>query len=238
MKIRHKLIGSLIALGAFGIILGPGCADNRSSIFAVAALAVPQDTCSWSSNDSNPVRPAGRLDVAISQEYWIPILVGNQLVRRGSSTTLRTETSRVSFYEAEVNLTDSAGSAIANGNFVVPVTGFADPATGTDPGFGSVVVTLIDPTSAQSISPGQVIANVILRGETLGGVDVETDTWAFPINVCNGCSVFFPAEADDPANNVLDCDIRTDAPFYCRPGMDEAMDCRACASVNPALCQP
>lgn len=238
MKIRQKLIGSLIALGAFGMVLGPGCADNRSSIFAIGAIAVPQDTCAWISDDSAAILPAGRLDVAFSQEYWVPILVGNQLVRRGNATTLRTETSRVSFYEAEVNLTTAAGDAIDNGNFVVPVTGFADAATGNDPGFGSVAVTLIDPTSAQAIKPGEVVANIILRGETLGGVDIETDSWAFPITVCNGCSVLFTADGDDPAKPGIDCDKRGDAPVYCRMGMDEQVDCRSCAPVNPTLCQP
>lgn len=238
MKIRQKIIGSLLALGAFGTLLGPGCADNRSSIYVIGALAVPQDTCAWESSDATPLRPAGRLDLALSQEYWIPILVGNQLVKRGNAATLRTETSHVSFYEAEVNLTDSAGAAIPNGNFVVPVTGFAEAAANTDPGFGSAAVTLIDPTSAQGIKPGQVIANIILRGETLGNVEVETDSWAFPITVCNGCSVFYSADGDDPAQPGLDCDIRDDAPLYCRLGMDDPVDCRSCSAVNPALCQP
>jgi hypothetical protein len=238
MKIRQKLIGSLIALGAFGMILGPGCADNRSSIFVLNALVVPQDTCEWTSDDSTPARPAGRPDLAISQEYWIPILIGNQLVRRGNSATLRTETSRVSFYEAEISLTDSGGAPIANGNFVVPVSGLADAATGTDPGFGSVAVTLIDATSAQSITTAQeVIANVIIRGETLGNVEVETDSWAFPITVCNGCSVYLNPEGDDPARPGVDCDIRTEAPYYCRMGMDELVDCRACGGISP-LCTP
>ena len=236
MKIR-KLIGSLIALGAFGIVLGPGCADNRSSIFAVAALAVPQDTCAWTSDASNAFRPAGRLDLALSKEYWIPILIGNQLVARGNATTLRTETSRVSFYEAEVNLTDSAGAPLANGNFVVPVSGFADPSASTEPGYGSVAVTLIDATSSQGLAPGQIIANVVIRGETLGNVEVETDDFAFPITVCNGCSVVYTADGDDPARPGLDCDVRDDAPGYCRMGMDDNVDCRACSGIS-GLCTP
>lgn len=237
MKIRQKLIGSLIALGAFGMVLGPGCADNRSTIFTVGALAIPQETCAWTSDDSNPLRPAGRLDLALSKEYWIPLLIGSQLVARGNETTLRTETSRISFYEAEINLTDSAGSPIANGNFVVPVSGFADPASGSVPGFGSVAVTLVDATSAQSLTPGQIIANVVVRGETLGNRDVETDAFAFPITVCNGCLVFLSSDGDDPAKPGLDCDVRDDAPFYCRMGMDELVDCRACAGIS-GLCTP
>ena len=241
MKIRQKLIGSLITLGAFGLILGPGCADNRSSIFIQGAMVIPQDSCTVTADSSTNILFRGVYDVAFAgttaPEYNAALLVGNQLVRRGNSATLRTETSRVSFYEAEINLTNSAGDPIANGNFVVPVTGFADASAGTDPGYGAVAVTLIDATSVQGITAGQeVVANVILRGETLGNVDVETDAWAFPITVCNGCLVAFPAEADDPARPGLDCDIRDEAPPYCRMGQDAFVDCRACAGI--AACTP
>lgn len=241
MKIRQKLIGSLIALGAFGLVLGPGCADNRSSIFIQGAMLIPQETCAVKADTSVELLFRGVYDVAfagtVAPEYNAALLVGNQLVRRGNSTTLRTETSRVSFYEAEISLANSAGDPIPNGNFVVPVTGFADAAAGTEPGFGAVALTLIDATSAQAITAGQeVVANIILRGETLGNVDVETDVWSFPITVCNGCLVSFPPEADDPAKPGLDCDIRDEAPVYCRMGQDAFVDCRACAGI-PA-CTP
>jgi len=242
MKIRQKLIGSLIALGAFGMVLGPGCADNRSSIFVRGAMVIPQDTCTVLADSNADMLFRGAYDLAFAaggaSEYTAALLVGNQLVRRGNAATLRTETSRVIFREAEINLTNSAGDPITNGNFLVPVSGFADPATGTDPGYGAVAVTLIDATSAQSITAGQeVVANIILRGETLGGVEVETDAWGFPITVCNGCLVYFPAEADDPAKAGVDCDVRDEAPFYCRPGQDNAVDCRVCAGIVPA-CTP
>lgn len=242
MKIRQKLIGSLIALGAFGMVLGPGCADNRSSIFIRGAMVIPQDTCTVLADSNADLLFRGAYDTAFAatgaSEYTAALLVGNQLVRRGNASTLRTETSRVIFHEAEVNLTNSAGDPIANGNFVVPVSGFADASTGTDPGYGSVAVTLIDATAAQSITSGQeVVARVILRGETLGNVDVETDEWAFPITVCNGCLIYFPAEADDPANPGLDCDVRDEAPLYCRIGQDNPVDCRTCAGIVPA-CTP
>jgi hypothetical protein len=238
MKNRQKLIGSLIALGAFGIVLGPGCADNRSSIFTIGALAVPQDTCAWTNDDSNAFVPSGRLDLALSKEYWIPILVGNQLVARGNAATLRTETSRIALQEAVVRLTDSEGTEVGGGAFTVPISGFIDPANGSDPSFGSAAVTLIDGQAASTLKPGQVIANVTIIGETLGNVEVATDEWAFPITVCDGCSVVFVPDGDDPARQGIDCDVRDDAPFYCRMGMDAPVDCRACSAVNPALCAP
>jgi hypothetical protein len=241
MKIRQKLIGSLLALGAFAMVLGPGCADNRSTIYIQGAMLIPQDSCTVTADANADFLFRGTYDAAFATstapEYNAALLVGNQMVRRGNASTLRTETSRISFYEAEVSLSNSAGDPIPNGNFVVPVTGFADAAAGTEPGYGVVAVTLIDATSAQAITPGQeVVANVILRGESLGNVDVETDSWSFPITVCNGCLVSFPPDADDPAKPGLDCDIRDEAPVYCRMGQDAFVDCRACAGV-PA-CTP
>lgn len=236
MKIRQKLIGSLMTLGAFGLVLGPGCADNRSSIYTIGALVIPQDTCEVTADDGSAFLPAGRLDTAFSKEYWVPLLLGNQLVSRGNAATLRTETSRVTLYEAIVRLTDTEGNDIADGTFAAPVSGFIDPSSGTEPSFGAVAVTLIDGKIGPQLAPNQYVANVIVRGETLGNIEVATDEWAFPITVCNGCSVDFVADGDDPTTPAFDCDVREEAPSYCRKGMDAPVDCRSCAG-NP-ICSP
>lgn len=244
MKIRQKLIGSLITLGAFGIVLGPGCADNRSSIFAVGALVVPQETCTVEVDPEGPFLPGGSVDLAFAPGYAASILLGNQLVSRANAATLRTETSRVSLYEAVVRLTDSEGNDLADGTFFQPLAGFLNPGTGSEASYGNVAVTLIDGQTATTLRSQlmtkndrmEVIANVIIHGETLGNIEVETDEWAFPITVCNGCSVYFPPAADDPSTAAVDCDVRMEAPVYCRPGMDTGTDCRACAGTRPDLC--
>jgi len=249
MKIQRRHVGVGTALLALGVAvgMGPGCADNNSSIFVRSALAVPTDTCTVSADSSSTVISRGTLDTAFTTEYHAVLLVGNQLVRRGNTATLRTETSRVTFYEADVRVVDGATNNELTA-FSVPITGFVDPGSGTEPGYGLASVVLIDSASAQAavgafsandqtvVASKELIANVIIRGQTLGGVEVETGEWPFPIDVCRGCLIVFPGEADDPTTTNNLCDFREDAQTNCRPGLDSFVDCRFCAGSLP-ICQ-
>jgi len=243
MSFQRKHIGASAGLLLLGAVLTEGCADNEGSIFIRGALVVPTDTCEVIPDPSSPTRFGGTLDTAFAGEYSAVLLIGNQLVRRGNTATVRVETSRVQFFEADVTVLSSAGDELAA--FRVPVSGFADPGTTGEPGYGAAQVVLIDAVTAQSLgaqagSSGliqEVVASVIMRGHTLGGRDVESGAWQFPIRVCQGCLVFFPGEADDTATTTADCDARNDAPANCHVGIDDPVDCRICSASNP-LCQP
>jgi len=239
MKIQRRHLGGLTTLLALGALLGPGCAENQSSLFVRGAMLVPSDTCEVSADASATLIFRGVLDLAFTTEYRGVLLVGNQMVRRGNSASLRTETSRVSFESADVRILDAAGNEL--GAFSAPASGFVDPSTGTEPGYGTVSVVMVDSGSAAgavggadggSRTPVEVVANVIVRGTTLGGEEIATGEWQFPIDVCRGCLVFFPGEADDPLVPGTDCSIRDDAPSLCRVGLDSPVDCRFCSGSN------
>ena len=245
MKIQRRHVGGLSTLLALGVMLGPGCAENQSSLFIKGAIAIPADSCEVVADASTTTVSRGILDVAFAGEYRASLLVGNQMVRRGNAATIRTETSRVAFHSAEVRIRDGYGNEL--GGFSAPATGFVDPSTGTEPGFGMVNVVLVDSgsaTAAVASTPAgsraavEVIASVIAHGRTLGGTDIATGEWDFPIDVCNGCLVFFPPEADDPTLPGKDCNITDDAPTNCRPGLDTPIDCRLCAGTNPVCDAP
>ncbi|MDI1436095.1 hypothetical protein [Polyangium sorediatum] len=188
----------------------------------------------------------GTLDVAFATEYSVPLLVGNQLVRRGNAATLRTETSRVVFESVDVHTFDSSGNEL--GAFTAPATGFADPSTGVEPGYGIVHVVMVDSgTSALAVggamggraSPVEVTASVIIRGRTLGGEEIATGEWQFPVDVCRGCLVYYAPEADDPLTVERDCSLTADAPAgLCRPGLDNPVDCRLCSKIEPICDDP
>lgn len=244
MKIQRRHVGGLTTLLALGALLGPGCAENRSSLFVRGALKFPADTCEVDADPSSPVLLRGTLDLAFTTEYSAALLVGNQMVRRGNAATLRTETSRVNFESADVHTFDAAGNEL--GAFTAPATGFVDPSTGAEPGFGFANVVLVDSGSSAaavggadggSLTPVEVIASVIVHGRTLGGEEVSTGEWQFPVDLCRGCLVFFPPEADDPSVLGPDCENRSDGPTsFCRTGMDNGVDCRVCPG-NP-VCVP
>lgn len=240
MKIQRRHVGTLALLLAGGSVLGPGCAENNSSMFIKGAMVVPTDSCTVKADSSATTQFRGLLDTALASEHHGVLLVGNQLVRRGNAATIRTETSRITLFSADVVVLDSGGSTLSE--FSVPVSGFVDPGSTSEPGFGAASVVMVDAAAATAAlgggtGPVEVVANVILHGRTLGGTDVDTGEWQYPIDICNGCSVFFPADADDPSRLGVDCDVRGDAPLNCHMGIDDPVDCRTCAGVA-AICTP
>ena len=201
---RRVFAGALLAAAAG--LLAPACADNESTLFirdCIPATFQQQLGCVTPepSDATNPIL-AGRLDLAFRNSYSCALRVGNQLVEQGSDTQIRTETSRVTLYAADVRITDLAGEPIsyAGGGaveFSVPVSGFVDPGTGEDAGYGYANVLMIDTATAEAIGqtvagasgqPVDVLAGIIVYGRTLGGQELETPEWFFPINVCIGCA--------------------------------------------------
>ncbi|MDI3291079.1 hypothetical protein [Polyangium sp. 15x6] len=245
MKIQRRHVGGVAALLALGGLLGAGCAENRSSIFVRGALKFDEDTCEVVAELTAPTLLRGTLDVAFATEYTAALLVGNQLVRRGNAATLRTETSRVQFESADVHTFDAAGNELAA--FTAPATGFVDPSTGAEPGLGFANVVLVDSGSAAAVlgesggsrTPVEVLVNIIVRGRTLGGEEIATGEWQFPVDVCRGCLVDYPPGSDDLSSVEPDCLNTVDAPSRpCRPGRDNVIDCRLCSRVEPICNTP
>jgi hypothetical protein len=256
--LRYLLVsavfGSAMALGA-----APGCADNESSIFIrQAQLPVVGQSGALCTIDSSPTSlfiTHGVLDVAFSTQYTAFLLVGNQLVQRGESTTVRTETSRVRLEGSEVYLEDAAGNTAA-GPFTVPGSGFVDPAVGDTPGFGLMDSILVDSHTGQALRSQlmsqprgtlrRFTAHVKAFGTTLGGVSVESGDFTFPIDVCYGCLVSFPPDSSNPALQQPNCSATsttggTSFITPCYMGQDTPIDCRLCQQYvgqSADICQP
>lgn len=215
---RRSTMRRLVALGlvaASGGLLASACADNESSLFIRACLARKPPDCSVEADPEAEFFSHGRFDLAYASSYSCPLLVGNQVVDRGDSDTLRTETSRITLYAADVRVTDQAGGAIdyPDGGevaFNVPISGFVDPGTGTDPGYGIADVLLVDTLAAQAIGasiaatgPVDLMANVVVYGRTLGGQEIESGEWSFPFSVCIACACTEPADDTCPCADPM-----------------------------------
>lgn len=254
--VRHLLVSATFA-SALALGAAPGCADNESSIFIrQAQLPVAGQQGALCTIDSSPTSlfiTHGALDVAFSTQYTAFLLVGNQLVQRGESTTVKTETSRVRLEGSEVSLEDAAGNTIA-GPFTVPGTGFVDPAVGGTPSFGLMDTVLVDSRTGQALRAQlqaqprgtlrRFTAHVKAFGTTLGGISVESGDFTFPIDVCFGCLVSFPPDASNPALNYPNCSGTTTGGTTtivpCYMGQDTPIDCRLCQSYlgQSDVCQP
>jgi hypothetical protein len=236
--LRALALSTLVGGGALAT---QGCEENESSLFIVGVLAIEETDCILTPEGNSLLRTSGVLDVSLRSSYTAGLLVGSQLTQRGSRDQLRTETARLSLRGAEVRLERSTGGVIAE--YTTIGTGFVHPAGGAEPGYGWMSVDLI-PAGAP-IGEGLLVANVRVFGDTLGGDEIESNEYPYPIYVCNGCLVSYPVEAADTTQGpgVYLCAVRgEDTPVsegqVCRLGQDVGVPCTDCAAQSAVCLDP
>jgi hypothetical protein len=241
MRFKSLLAVGLAGLGALAL---PSCATNDSLMFIAGVIARRQGECAPKAEGDTPILAGGTMDRLFTGEYVAALLIGNQITQRGSREQLRTETSRVVLKGAEVHLEDLLGNELAPA-FSSTATGFADAAAGTDPSLAVMYATLIPGSLSKGLPRGTVLARVRVFGNTLGGEDVESSELAFPIEVCDGCLVAFPASARDLAVDETQyvCKLGTttedgasEVDLPCNIGVDFSVPCTACSGLL-AACQ-
>jgi hypothetical protein len=217
-------------------LLGTSCVDNLSSFFVYGVMNLNATQCLAQPSATPVLLPSGTLDRVFADGYQAAFLVGNHLTPRGSREKLRTETSRLSITGAHMTLYGTNGSVV---EFDTPATGLVNPASGTDPGLAAVFARLIRGGDIANLGPdGQMIARVKILGTTLGGQDIESGNFDFPITICTGCLVTYPSAALDP-NPPHTCDAAADTmteTTICFPGQDQQFPCSSCAAYEP-ICQ-
>ncbi|HXK19189.1 MAG TPA: hypothetical protein VNG33_15355 [Polyangiaceae bacterium] len=240
----------LLAIGAAGVsaMVLPSCATNDSMIYIVGVALRQQGSCAVRGDLGTTILAKGTMDRLFASEYVAALIVGNQLMQRGSRERVRTETSRVSLKGAEVKLEDSQGNELVPA-FSAIATGFVDASDGTDAAPAVMFATLIPNSVVASLPQGTVVSKTRVFGTTLGGEDVESGELLFPIDVCDGCLVSFPAAARDPAADSMtyQCKINaTDAAVIssdnaalpCSLGIDFPVPCTACSGLYAACLSP
>jgi hypothetical protein len=224
MRTMASKLPTLLAAGVLSATL-TGCVDNNSSIFILGVgFFNPDNGCACEPDEEAPLLAQGTVDSAQrGAGYTACLRVGNQMIESNDDNRLRVETSRVTLFEAEVEVFDFQSNSLTS--FSQPISGFIDAGGGSTPSFGAAIITMIDQGTLGAIDTaggGQtVVSRIRLFGESLGGNDVETGLYDFPITVCNGClGCVEAAECDDKVASV--CQLGQDAVADCRciPGAD------------------
>lgn len=223
MKNLWKGACAVVLFGAGGLATGPGCVDAEAPFFIVSAM---ENTCDPITVDSADLL-GGVMDLRYACEYYATLRLANQLVRRGDEAKLQIETSRISITRFDVEVLDAAENPIqrADGSaarFTYPGYGFVDAARAGQPGEGLARSQLIDGATAQALGDAlfdgntendvtTVIARVVAHGRTLGGDDVQTRPWDFPIDIKYG----YLCECGPDPESSSECLIVQDQPFSC-----------------------
>ena len=226
---RPSLRRTVLSIAALGAATG-GCADNDSALFIRSVIKLEPGDCVASAQPEATSLAFGVYDIGLAEtgSYFAFLLVGNQLSRQGDRDKVRTETSRISLRGADVEVRTVEGATITT--FATDGAGFADVGTATEPGYGIMPAELRPRSAAEGLDRVNVSVRVV--GETLGGTEIRSSELIFPINICRGCTVSFPADAIDTVLGMGTCSGEPAIPPACLEGQDALTDCRSCAQ-NP-----
>jgi hypothetical protein len=245
----HVMVGLSAVAGA--AILSSACAHDDSSFFLQGVLAPPEGSstggCMFTADPTQAQLFTGVLDVeavkSFSDSYQGVFLAGDQLIPQGNQPLLMTETSRIEIQGAVVTVTDAAGGQLAY--YTTYGAGFADPANGTTPGYGTVQFMMVDPATVDKLRSelGWLERETIVTytkafGTTLGGDHVESNTFQFPITVCRGCLINYdtdPTQTPSP-NCYATASSTASTSALCFFGQDEPFDCHDCLPDPYCLC--
>jgi hypothetical protein len=246
MKLVLRRAGEAATL--FGAVLlvamSAGCTEETTGFYIQGNVKIDSPECIARAESSSTLLFTGALDVALKHDYEATLLVGSQLAPRGDKTNLRTETMVATITGAEVHLYNDVGELRTE--FTVPSTGVITPSSGDDPGFGVMTAILVPETTGRELEAEltdfrerrTLVAEVMVFGKTIGGLDVESSPFTYVVEVCEGCRVLFPADAVmmDPMTGAAFCGATDEALTPpCRLGQDELVDCRLC-SGSSAFC--
>jgi len=237
---------------SLGVLLGIsltswGCTDEETGFYIVGNMVIEAPDCVASPEATSTLHAGGTLDLALRPDYVASLLVGSQLAPRGDKTNLRTETMIANISGAEVQLRTGTGALSAE--FTVPATGHITPNSSDEAGFGTAIATLIPASAAGDIAaelvePGQIatrVAEVVVFGKTLGGLEFESSPLTYVIQVCMGCLIRYSADAlaaDNTGAVLCTANLDQAEQVPCFPGQDEPVDCRACTAGNPYCRDP
>jgi hypothetical protein len=193
----NKLVTVCVLLTPVAVMTG-GCVDNKTTLYIDRVAGFdPDGNCevALSLQASGEVAIGqGYYDPQVPYAYVAPLIIGNQLVPLGDNNTLRPETSRIQLAGAEVRVEPPPGASSIPA-FTTYFAGTVNPEDSTDPGLALVTVPVI-PGDAQ-LDDGIYRFSIKVFGETLGGTEVESGEFIFPIQIQNGGSTDNCATIDE-----------------------------------------
>jgi len=168
----------------------PGCAEDETMLY-VRAIVPPTRGCGFDGTvDVNVITLTwGMLDWSCKKEYSANVLVANTMQRNASNEIRRTDANRIQIQTIEVNAVLPGGAVVA---YDLPATAVIEPADGNTPGYAVLNVPLLPYRKIEySRIPGtglvkQVDFEIRVKGKTLGGREITSGTFLFPVRIGEG----------------------------------------------------
>jgi len=252
-RVWGHLLAGVSFLGC-GIAAVSACKHDDSTLFVQDVLAAQPVSagaqCTFTDDPTQAFISSGVLDLAFRNEYDPTYLVANQAVAEVNSQQLATETDIITIQGATVRITDASGNQLNYFTRLASATIY--PSSGTVPGYAPVTVTTVDSNTIQGDTDLQnnvlaggttrLVTYVQFFGQTTGGNTITSDTFEFPVDVCestpaHACLVQFSSTSDDPnpdlpQPNCAGASATTSSlPSPCVEGQDFTVDCSLCQGI-------
>lgn len=236
-----------IAVVATTLLIAPACAHNDESVVIQGVLLPPEVTdtgsCIFDPGSTTQLF-SGNMDVAVAKSYQLVVKVENNIQARASGDKVRAESNSILLTGATVKLTRPTGETVDEFTNLASAT--IKPAQTISPTAGVMEVVAVSPKAAGILhdelkrrdSTTVVIANIKVFGRTLGGIDVESNEYPFPITVCRGCKIDFgcaPTGATT-CNGPPPQERQAACKGTCFSGQDGIVPCQACTDPNEPAC--
>ncbi len=280
----------LLLMGMMLVLMtGVACVEESNALLVAQNQLRTSGNCAPQASLDSASLSRGTMDVMLSNRYvMFPVLLNtlepSREVRLGTNTAGGGDVSDVL---TEANIVSLSGATVS---FVAPALSFPLPQEVFIPTSGAVFPGGVSATALEIISPNlgnimrtgatefldengfrrggtvTVLVSIRFKGTTNTGVEVESNSFDFPLDICAGCLLYYaPGTIFDNDNGGLTCDQRFDPDFLgendgtvnlnnnnndltlpCLVGQDEAVDCRICrtlpladiASDPSAICDP
>jgi hypothetical protein len=238
---------STAAVAAAAAASIPACAHNDQTLYVQFALAPPTPTngqCTYDPVVTSPFLPRGTVDAALTPGYTPVFLLGNTNRSQGSLDNVQAETGRILVQGALVRVIDPADGSVWMDNTVL-TTGTIEPAAGTTSSYMAIPATIMDAKALAHFDPGKgqpaklAVTYVTFYGQSTGGDSIESNEFQFPVDVCHGCLVSYPALDTNTLQQYCSGKISstsTTGGVACVTGQDQVVDCQHCFAIAPDVC--
>ncbi len=245
---RHNKPIRRLVVAIFILLVAGACVQETPAIFIVQNSAL-DPSCEPSKTATGEVLGAGRMDLTVARSYRMNLLVENLMGSSaeaslgGGGAAGTYEGNRVTFTNALVSIQgpENGLQVALPTDQAIPISGTLEPNTSTVVEMDVIGNALGSQLAAAITRRGTIVpltVTVRFEGVTTSGTDVESNSFRFPMEVCRGCLLDFPPEADDPDYEQADCLAEqtesTSTEELCFPGQDEPLDCRVCQNILSA----
>lgn len=225
MRLAARL-GIILTIAMLG-----GCVDHDTASIVIYGNASPTAPCgSRQLSTSTTTLTAGTLNVDYAGVgYQMFPIVENRLVTR--ATDLNANPNDIRLTEAEVALLSSSGDLIPTSGpnpFVTIADGFAETGGVAVPQIQAIPPSYFADLKAY-VGDGTdtILVRITILGETLGGVDIISPEWSFPVEIVTG-GIGFQCVGDSGAEFV--------GSEACYVGQDYGTDACYIAGLRDTLC--